>query len=472
MSNSERMLEILKNANSDQYENILNIIKTLNNNNLLEYDEIFQTEIIEFVLSKNFNESKIFINLFNDITNKIDIFAITKNLLNKYHYIEKEDDKISVILNLMSEKNIDEINEDITFKQLIIKKSLINSIKCLKEKKVSFNDVLLANKDDLFSLFNKEELWNILLTKNEYNQIKNKVELQYIEHIESLSKNNMDKITVEQINLIPEWYKVINKDNKNAILLLAEKKRNYDTFNLLHNISKLIPKQYFLQIDNVGENVWNKLISKQIFNQDLNHDFMNFLIKEVPFLGKTNNVMISFMNNMPYHLKRDLIDKYKDNPDLFLSNKETCEKYLSQEHIYDWYVLSMILEQCNPNKLKEMIQPQLAGKLIYKTFEIANISVGSMSEKYDMLKNIMVWLLSNGAEPYSEMKNDRLKIDRKDVDIPFLIFKLEKDFPELSSTSLFFENIENILILNKEKRILEETFKENQKNKLTTVKRL
>ena len=55
---------------------------------------------------------------------------------------------------------------------------------------------------------------------------------------------------------------------------------------------------------------------------------------------------------------------------------------------------------------------------------------------------------------------------------PFLIFKLEKDFPELSSTSLFFENIENILILNKEKRILEETFKKNQKNKLTTVKRL
>ena len=472
MSNSERMLEILKNANSDQYENILNIIKTLNNNNLLEYDEIFQTEIIEFVLSKNFNESKIFINLFNDITNKIDIFEITKNLLNKYHYIEKEDDKISVILNLMSEKNIDEINEDITFKQLIIKKSLINSIKCLKEKKVSFNDVLLANKDDLFSLFNKEELWNILLTKIEYNQIKNKVELQYIEHIESLSKNNMDKITVEQINLIPEWYKVINKDNKNAILLLAEKKRNYDTFNLLHNISKIIPKHYFLQIDNNGENIWNKLISKQIFNQDLNHDFMNFLIKEVPFLGKTNHVMISFMNNMPYHLKRDLIDKYKDKPDLFLSNKETCEKYLSQEHIYDWYVLSMILEQCNPNKLKEIIQPQLAGKLIYKTFEIANISVGSMSEKYDMLKNIMVWLLSNGAEPYSEMKNDRLKIDRTDVDIPFLIFKLEKDFPELSSTSLFFENIENILILNKEKRILEETFKENQKNKLTTVKRL
>lgn len=472
MSNSERMLEILKNANYDQYENILNIIKTLNNNNLLEYDEIFQTEIIEFFLSKNFNESKMFINLFNDITNKIDIFEITKNLLNKYHYIEKEDDKVSVILNLMSEKNIDQINEDITFKQLIIKKSLINSIKCLKEKKVSFNDVLLANKDDLFSLFNKEELWNILLTKIEYNQIKNKVELQYIEHIESLSKNNMDKIKVEQINLIPEWYKVVNKDNKNAILLLAEKKRSYDTFNLLHNISKIIPKQYFLQIDNAGENVWNKLISKQIFNQDLNHDFMNFLIQEVPFLGKTNNVMISFMSNMPYYLKRDLIDKYKDNPDLFLSNKETCKKYLSQDHIYDWHVLSMILEQCNPNKLKEIIQPQLAGKLIYKTFEIANISVGSMSEKYDMLKNIMVWLLSNGAEPYSEMKNDRLKIDRKDIDIPFLIFKLEKDFPELSSTSLFFENIENILILNKEKRILEETFKENQKNKLTTVKRL
>lgn len=472
MSNSERMLEILKNANSDQYENILNIIKTLNNNNLLEYDEIFQTEIIEFFLSKNFNGTKIFINLFNDITNKIDIFEITKNLLNKYHYIEKEDDKISIILNLMSEKNIEEINEDITFKQLIIKKSLINSIKCLKEKKVSFNDVLLANKDDLFSLFNKEELWNILLTKTEYNQIKNKVELQYIEHIESLSKNNMDKITVEQINLIPEWYKVVNKDNKNAILLLAEKKRNYDTFNLLHSISKIIPKQYFLQIDNFGENVWNKLISKQIFNQDLNHDFMNFLIQEVPFLGKTNNVMISFMNNMPYYLKRDLIDKYKDNPDLFLSNKEICKKYLSQEHIYDWHVLSMILEQCNPNKLKEIIQPQLAGKLIYKTFEIANISVGSMSEKYDMLKNIMVWLLSNGAEPYSEMKNDRLKIDKKDIDIPFLTSKLEKEFPEFSSTSLFFENIENILILNKEKRILEETFKENQKNKLTTVKRL
>ena len=472
MSNSERMLEILKNANSDQYENILNIIKTLNNNNLLEYNEIFQAEIIELFLSKNFNESKIVINLFDDVKNKIDILEITKNLLSKYHYIEKEDNKISVILNLMSEKNIEEINNDTTFKQLIIKKSLINSIKYLKEKKVSFNDVLFANKDDLFSLFNKEELWNILLTKIEYNQIKNKVELQYIEHIESLSKNNMDKITVEQINLIPEWYKVINKDNKNAILLLSEKKRNYDTFNLLHSISKIIPKHYFLQIDNNGENIWNKLISKQIFNQDLNHDFMNFLIKEVPFLGKTNHVMISFMNNMPYHLKRDLIDKYKDEPDLFLSNKETCEKYLSQEHIYDWYVLSMILEQCNPNKLKEIIQPQLAGKLIYKTFEIANISVGSMSEKYDMLKNIMVWLLSNGAEPYSEMKNDRLKIDRTDVDIPFLIFKLEKDFPELSSTSLFFENIENILILNKEKRILEETFKENQKNKLTTVKRL
>ena len=472
MSNSKRMLEILKNANSDQYENILNIIKTLNDNNLLEYDEIFQSEMIELFLSKNFNESKIFIDLFDDIKNKIDIFEITKNLLNKYHYIEKEDDKISIILNLMSEKNIAEINNDTTFKQLIIKKSLINSIKCLKEKKVSFNDVLLANNDDLFSLFNKEDLWNILLTKTEYNKIKNKVELQYIEHIESLSKNNMDKITVEQINLIPEWYKVVNKDNKNAILLLAEKKRNYDTFNLLHSISKIIPKQYFLQIDNLGENVWNKLISKQIFNQDLNHDFMNFLIQEVPFLGKTNNVIISFMNNMPYHLKRDLIDKYKDNPDLFLSNKDTCKKYLSQEHIYDWYVLSMILEQCNPNKLKEIIQPQLAGKLIYKTFEIANISVGSMSEKYDMLKNIIVWLLSNGAEPYSEMKNDRLKIDRKDIDIPFLIFKLEKDFPELSSTSLFFENIENILILNKEKRILEETFKENQKNKLTTVKRL
>lgn len=472
MSNSERMLEILKNANSDQYENILNIIKTLNNNNLLEYNEIFQAEIIELFLSKNFNESKIVINLFDDVKNKIDILEITKNLLSKYHYIEKEDNKISVILNLMSEKNIEEINNDTTFKQLIIKKSLINSIKYLKEKKVSFNDVLFANKDDLFSLFNKEELWNILLTKIEYNQIKNKVELQYIEHIESLSKNNMDKITVEQINLIPEWYKVINKDNKNAILLLSEKKRNYDTFNLLHSISKIIPKHYFLQIDNNGENIWNKLISKQIFNQDLNHDFMNFLIKEVPFLGKTNHVMISFMNNMPYHLKRNLIDKYKDKPDLFLSNKETCEKYLSQEHIYDWYVLSMILEQCNPNKLKEIIQPQLAGKLIYKTFEIANISVGSMSEKYDMLKNIMVWLLSNGAEPYSEMKNDRLKIDRTDVDIPFLIFKLEKDFPELSSTSLFFENIENILILNKEKRILEETFKENQKNKLTTVKRL
>lgn len=472
MSNSKRMLEILKNANSDQYENILNIIKTLNDNHLLEYDEIFQSEMIELFLSKNFNESKIFIDLFDDIKNKIDILEITKNLLNKYHYIEKEDNKISVILNLMSEKNIAEINNDTTFKQLIIKKSLINSIKCLKEKKVSFNDVLLANNDDLFSLFNKEDLWNILLTKTEYNKIKNKVELQYIEHIENLSKNCIDKMTIEQITLIPEWYKVINKDNKNAILLISEKKRNYDTFNLLHSISKVIPKDYFLQIDNNGENIWNKLISKQIFNQDLNHDFMNFLIKEVPFLGKKNHIMISFMNHMPYHIKQDLIDKYKENPDLFLSNKEICGKYLSQEHIYDWYVLSMILEQCNPNKLKEIIQPQLAGKLVYKSFEIANISVGSMSEKYDMLKNILVWLLNNGAEPYSEMKNDILKINKKDIDIPFLTFKLEKDFPEFSSTSSFFENVENILVLNKEKRILEETFKENKINKLTTVKRL
>ena len=138
MSNSKRMLEILKNANSDQYENILNIIKTLNNNNLLEYDEIFQSEMIELFLSKNLNESKIFIDLFDDIKNKIDILEITKNLLNKYHYIEKEDNKISVILNLMSEKNIAEINNDTTFKQLIIKKSLINSIKCLKENKVEF----------------------------------------------------------------------------------------------------------------------------------------------------------------------------------------------------------------------------------------------------------------------------------------------------------------------------------------------
>lgn len=116
MSNSKRMLEILKNANSDQYENILNIIKTLNNNNLLEYDEIFQSEMIELFLSKNLNESKIFIDLFDDIKNKIDILEITKNLLNKYHYIEKEDNKISVILNLMSEKNIAEINNDTTFK--------------------------------------------------------------------------------------------------------------------------------------------------------------------------------------------------------------------------------------------------------------------------------------------------------------------------------------------------------------------
>ena len=206
----------------------------------------------------------------------------------------------------MSEKNIAEINNDTTFKQLIIKKSLINSIKCLKEKKVSFNDVLLANNDDLFSLFNKEDLWNILLTKTEYNKIKNKIELQYIEHIENLSKNCIDKMTIEQITLIPEWYKVINKDNKNAILLISEKKRNYDTFNLLHSMSKVIPKDYFLQIDNNGENIWNKLISKQIFNQDLNHDFMNFLIKEVPFLGKKNHIMISFMNHMPIILKKIL----------------------------------------------------------------------------------------------------------------------------------------------------------------------
>ena len=157
---------------------------------------------------------------------------------------------------------------------------------------------------------------------------------------------------------------------------------------------------------------------------------------------------------------------------MFLSNKEICGKYLSQEHIYDWYVLSMILEQCNPNKLKEIIQPQLAGKLVYKSFEIANISVGSMSERYDMLKDIMVWLLKNGAEPYAEMKNDILKIDKKDVDIPYLTSKLEKEYPEFSSTSLFIENIGNILILNKEKRILEETFKENQKNNSITIKRL
>lgn len=415
----------------------------------IETDEFLELEkkekkyLFKFLINTESNE--IYYTLIKKININCEEFyiGIGLNINNPYIYINYLNDKIKEIIK---NKNIEEL------------KILINNEKLPIKNIFPFN-VLLIEKDE----FEKEDLKKDILKKIEDIKIKN----DFIEMIEKNNGKYIETKNFDSYKIINYGKRIIIKNKENNSIkfyyFLISLMANISEYEIINNLIDINKNIYNQDIDNYKKNN----INQNILNFDfLNKNILNKFINTIIF--KNNNIIYSKNNNIDYinilnnyELKEGINFIDLENENFIIYKKFNFKK----ENINDNYIFLNLINPSSKiyksyNFLKKIINE-------IETNDISKFALNFYSNKinipyswlkidiYDkdkrlILSNHETDKLWNKFDKKGQLKNKIIpnKILLRELNNKeYLIYKIEKNEPEITKENNIKNNFKDLIIL-------------------------
>lgn len=415
----------------------------------IETDEFLELEkkekkyLFKFLINTESNE--IYYTLIKKININCEEFymGIGLNINNPYIYINYLNDKIKEIIK---NKNIEEL------------KILINNEKLPIKNIFPFN-ALLIEKDE----FEKEDLKKDILKKIEDIKIKN----DFIEMIEKNNGKYIETKNFDSYKIINYGKRIIIKNKENNSIkfyyFLISLMANISEYEIINNLIDINKNIYNQDIDNYKKNN----INQNILNFDfLNKNILNKFINTIIF--KNNNIIYSKNNNIDYinilnnyELKEGINFIDLENENFIIYKKFNFKK----ENINDNYIFLNLINPSSKiyksyNFLKKIINE-------IETNDISKFALNFYSNKinipyswlkidiYDkdkrlILSNHETDKLWNKFDKKGQLKNKIIpnKILLRELNNKeYLIYKIEKNEPEITKENNIKNNFKDLIIL-------------------------